>query len=199
MVTDCGIPASVWKPGCRQVAELWGSEPAQGQKTLLEDTQLRHCLSSWQRNPAETFFFFLAGILKSVNSFCRTEAVGGLFFSWLELEHTERAWNLTLPTIPWGGESLLSWWRYWKETKWPVGWPTVCLPRMEEFPQVGTPSANSRTIPGWFFTQKWVKVTQIVVRRSLGLKIMRVSRQQNFKGPSSSMRKPPQKTIHPFV
>lgn len=145
------------------------------------------------------FFFFLAGILKSVNSLCRTEAVGGLFFSWLELEHTERAWNLTLPTIPWGGESLLSWWRYWKETKWPVGWPTVCLPRMEEFPQVGTPSANSRTIPGWFFTQKWVKVTQIVVRRSLGLKIMRVSRQQNFKGPSSSMRKPPQKTIHPFV
>lgn len=35
MVTDCSIPASVWKPGRRQVAELWGSKPDRGRKSPI--------------------------------------------------------------------------------------------------------------------------------------------------------------------
>lgn len=104
MATDCGIPASIWEPGCRQVAELWGSNPAQGRKALLETTHLCHCLSSWQKNQTENiYFFFLAGILKSVNLFLWNRSCWGFIFSWLEPENMERAWNLTWPTLEWGG------------------------------------------------------------------------------------------------
>lgn len=80
MVTDCGIPASVWKLD----AIKWQSCEVQNQlrdgKLCWKTPSSAIAFQAGKGILLRLFFSFLAGILKSVNSFCRTEAVGGLFF-----------------------------------------------------------------------------------------------------------------------
>lgn len=153
------------------------------------------------------FFSFWLAYWNLQTSFCRTEAVEGLFFSWLELEHMERAWNLTLPTIRVG---LVAWWEFifivtlLERNKVARG-VTSCpsLLRAEEFPGLGTFREKTKTVPGnpgWLFILKMGWSDPNCGAKELRLQIhKRVSKQQNFKKLSSPMMKNPKLIIHPFT
>lgn len=159
MVTDCRSSASVWKPGCRQVAELWGSKPAQGRKTLLETTHLCHCLSSWQKNQAENIFFLFGWHIEIYKPLSVEQKLLRVYFflTWARAhgKKLECKFANSRSAVGWGGEfvfivTLLERNKVaYRVTNGPS------LPWTVGFPRCGTLSAKTRTVPGqpgWLFT-----------------------------------------------